>query len=63
MRANRELLIEGRGVLTEYSDVCITVVFRKHSITVSGTKLGLGAMNEERFSIVGRIERIEYTER
>ncbi len=63
MHGNRELLIEGRGVLTEYSSKLIAVALRRCTVTIEGEGLGLGAMNEERLSIIGRILNIRYEEK
>lgn len=60
LRGNREALIDGVNTILEYSDEKIVILIKKLKIAITGKKLKLVTMNEDRISIEGIIDTVEY---
>ena len=60
LRGTREALIDGVNTILEYSDEKIVILIKKLKIAITGKKLKLVTMNEDRISIEGIIDTVEY---
>ncbi len=63
IRGRNSFLLEGLERITEYGDSRIAVRCGDYSVAVNGSGLTLAYLSDNRISVEGRIDTVEYTEK